>query len=128
MFGGSDTRGSINSVRIANRRHSKSNTTTVTSGDGNIVYGNYFTQGCHPDLSSLKDVVVDAIEEKLRSHLNRECLGSPMSHNLLLKALLEKITVNQGRCIEGPSYEAFLKVENDLLNITSEFISKDACT
>ena len=92
----------------------------VIEGSKACERGNYFDQGCHVDVSTLSDVVVDAIESKLRTHLSRECLGSPMSNEMTIKALLVGITVNQGGFVEGREKEAFQKINNDLISVVSE--------
>ena len=69
-------------------------------------YGNYFDDGCHPNLSAVKGVV-KSVEAKLNSHLERQALGTPMLQPLSPADILDRITVNQGYFAQGPKETAF---------------------
>ena len=69
-------------------------------------YGNYFGDGCHPNLSAVKGVV-RSVEAKLSSHLERQALGTPMLQPLSPADVMDRITVNQGYFAQGPKETAF---------------------
>ena len=81
----------------------------VMIGDrvSNELYGPYFTGGCHPNLSALQNVVVESVEKKMREHLGRQGLGSPLLPPMSVKAIVDAITSNQGGFVEGQAGEYY---------------------
>ena len=66
--------------------------------DSNGHYSNYFKSGCNPNPPK---VVVNAVELKLREHLDREGLGSPYKDEETAASILQQVLSNQGNFIEG---------------------------
>lgn len=62
-------------------------------------FSNYFRSGCHPDAAS--DVVVEALESKVKFLLDGEGLGSPYLDAMSVKSLVDTVLSNQGGFVEG---------------------------
>jgi hypothetical protein len=73
---------------------------TVVASDesaGERVYTNYFASGCHPNLPEECDsVIVKSVDEQLRLHLDRVCLGTPLLENMTVARIVKMLTKNQG--------------------------------
>jgi hypothetical protein len=82
------------------------------NGEEIIVYGDYFSQGCHPRVEG--DVVVESVLTNLEEHLNRLSLGSPVLHSMSVATILEMIMKHPGRLVEGAKSDAFDAVVFDL--------------
>ena len=63
-------------------------------------YSHYYDDGCHP--SSLPEVAVMSVEEKLRLHLENQALGTPMENDRTVASVVKAITDCQGAFIHGP--------------------------
>jgi serine/threonine protein kinase len=68
-----------------------------TTPDGKIVH----TGGCHPSQQPLPECTVYSIEEKLRDHLEKQGLGSPILENMTIKEIVNSITACQGGILKG---------------------------
>jgi hypothetical protein len=62
--------------------------------DGQVTYGHYFKDRCHP--TNLEKVVVTAIEQKLLLHLDNQGLGLPYEPIMDIKSIVDAVTSNQG--------------------------------
>eukprot|EP01038_Epipyxis_sp_PR26KG_P010110 gene10110-13586_t len=71
------------------------------------IYSNYFKNGCHPNLNTVKTVVMKSLEEKFNNELDRQGLGSPFIENSSIESIINAMTVNQGIFIEGEVNETF---------------------
>jgi serine/threonine protein kinase len=81
-----------------------------------------------PDLTAVKSVVVASLEKKLREHLSRECLGSPLMPNLSVKDIMDALTRNQGHFILGGQNAAFEKAATSILEMVQSTLSKTKYT
>ena len=88
--------------------------------DDQLSYKNYFGSGCHPNLSGVSTVVVASIEDKLREHLDRACLGTPLVASMTIPVIINKLTENQGCIVEGPIEKAFDPVVLNVVKMIRE--------
>jgi hypothetical protein len=78
-------------------------------------YTNYFATGCHPSLpKETESVIVRAVDDQLRAHLDRLCLGTPLLENMTVTRILNMLTKNQGKLVEGPEASAFESILADV--------------
>jgi TIR domain/Protein kinase domain len=75
---------------------------------------NYWATECHPDLSQVSSVVVHSVEDKLVEHLHRQGLGTPLADKMTVKAIVDKLTLNQGYIANGPKHRIFEQPEADV--------------
>ena len=78
-------------------------------------YGNYFSGGCHP--SSVPDISVYSLEEKLRSHMEYQSLGTPISPDCTVKHTITTITNCQGAFIEGCKQDSYVKAAESIVQM-----------
>ena len=74
-------------------------------------YNNYFGGGCHP---VTKDVVVEEIEKRIVSELDRQSLGLPLFEELGVKSIIDAIFKNQGCFIVGSLDESIDKIVSSI--------------
>ena len=67
-------------------------------------YSHYFGSGCH---STLSEVTVKSVEEKLRHHMESQALGTPVVPDRTVKSVVDAITACQGAFIVGPADSTF---------------------
>ena len=67
-------------------------------------YSEYFKSGCHPLLC---EVTVKSVEEKLRSHMESQALGTPLVPDRTVASVVGAITACQGAFIVGPADATF---------------------
>ena len=67
-------------------------------------YGKYFASGCHP---ALPDIAIEEVEKKLKIHMDKQALGTPLKPNNTVKEVVTAITNCQGAFIEGPADDTF---------------------
>ena len=66
------------------------------SSNGEEIFTNYFGSGCHPNLSTVQNVMVTSIEEKLSDHLKTQKLGGAVTSAMSIGTIMKEITANQG--------------------------------
>jgi hypothetical protein len=84
-------------------------------------------QACHPQFSSR--VVVKAVEEKIKDHIEKTGLGSPLAENLSVKDVISEICKCQGKFIEGSLSMSLDGICNDvqrMINIIVETSTDDS--
>ena len=79
-------------------------------------YSNYFSSGCNPNPP---DKVVEAVENKLREHLDREGLGSPYNDRLTVKAICTAVLANQGGFYSGMRPTFFHAIVASICNMVA---------
>ena len=77
---------------------------SLTSDIDSNEYTHYFASGCHPEAPP---VSVEAVEVKLREHLDRQGLGAPMTQGGTVKDVLGELTACQGGFVVGAGKTAF---------------------
>ena len=89
--------------------------------DDELSYKNYFASGCHPNLSALTTTVVASIESKVKEHLDKQSLGTPMLPEMPVTTILDRITCNQGVIIEGFIENAFDGMIDIIVKMVEEY-------
>lgn len=64
-------------------------------------FGSFFRQGCGPDLSKAKGVVVRSVEAKFCEHLENQGLGSPYLEHMAVSDIVDKLLLNQAGRLDG---------------------------
>ena len=82
--------------------------------DASGVYGDYF-KGCFP---SSPDVVVAAVEEKVRAHLDSACLGLPYKDSCSVKDVTNSVFINQGGWIRGDLQQSVSTIITSVRDMT----------
>ena len=86
------------------------------------MFNNYFESGCHPNT---KDVVVEEIEKRIISELDRQSLGLPLFDNLGVKTIIDTIFKNQGCFIVGSLDESVEKIVSSITQAKHDLDKKD---
>ena len=77
--------------------------------------GNYFAQGCHPNLTQ-QSIVVTSVEKKCCEHLENLGLGFPLTNNIFVEDIVTEIVKHQGKFVEGTTLNHEL-VADDILKM-----------
>jgi hypothetical protein len=83
-------------------------------------YKNYFASGCHPNLAQVAEVVVASVEDKLGHHLEGEGLGSPMLPSMTVKEVVDAVTINQGKIVQGPKDTVFVEAVRQIKSMLAQ--------
>ena len=73
-------------------------------------YSNYFGSGCCPNVSNVRNVIIQSIEERIYYEMNRQSLGCPLLGSLSVGTVFDMIMKNQGVFIEGEENNAYESV------------------
>ena len=69
-------------------------------------------------------VVVDAVLEKMREHMDREALGSPLHPQRTVKQTMDAITANQGGFMEGDIQASVVSITQGIVDMLSSATSQ----
>lgn len=80
-------------------------------------YSDFFAPASRPDVTRMPDLSVAQVDEKLRLHMERECLGSPLRPQLSVKATYNEIMASNGKQLLGEEGAAVSAVADAVVDI-----------
>ena len=87
-------------------------------------YLDYWASGCHP--ANIPEIAVKLVEEKLREHLDRESLGTPMVDNRTVKSVLDVIGQHLGIVYKGAADDFYDEVVDGIVEMMQTLPSHTA--
>lgn len=85
-------------------------------------YSNFSASRCAPVLSN--NVVVHSVEEKLKEHMDRLGLGTPMKEEVTVKQVYDNLMLHQGVYIEGHLDESLASLVDMITHMVEEAKAK----